>query len=187
MSFWEKWVAVLTKPKETFAAEKANASLKEGAIHLAIGYGIYGLITGILMAFAPSLFPGIPGMAAGVTAIITTPISYTLFGVAATAILTVFMMAIAKLLSGPGGFAQMYYLGALYIAPMAILQVLTFVPTVGSLVMLLIGIYMLYLKTLMIKEVHGFSTGKAVAVWLIPSAILLIAVLAIILLRSAAG
>ncbi len=185
MQFVDKWEAVLTKPKETFAAEKKNASFAEGAKHLAIGYGVYGLLMGITLAFLNTLYeiPGMPSLPMpfpGMAAIITTPITYIIGGIVGIAIGTGVLWIIAKLLGGQGSFTAMYYLGSLYAAPLAVLQILSIISVAGGLVSLLLLVYMLYLLTLMIKEVHGFDTTKAVLVWAIP--LVLLVVLAMILI-----
>ena len=173
--FADKWIAALTKPKETFAAEKANATAVEGAKHVALAYGalgLFGAIINLVLEEAagvalPARMPRI-----GVVGLIVLPV----FNVIAAVLLTTFgtgvLWVIAKLLGGKGSFAQQYYLSALYLAPFAVINLLTnifgiFSPLLALLVNLLTFIYGLYLLTLVLKEAHEFSTLRAVAAWLI--------------------
>jgi len=64
---------------------------------------------------------------------------------------------------------------ALYMAPLAIFSSIFFATGLDAIA----GIYGLYLLTLVIKQVHGFTTGKAVLSWLIP--ILVIIFIAILI------
>ncbi|MEK6843151.1 MAG: hypothetical protein AABY04_01565, partial [Candidatus Micrarchaeota archaeon] len=61
-------------------------------------------------------------------------------------------------------------------------------PMVGTIFLVVygaLGLYSLYLFTIMLREVHEFSTMKAVLVWLIP--VLLIVILMVAVLGVAFG
>ncbi len=152
-----KWKAALMTPKETFAAEKKNASVGVGIKHFVIAYAIAGALGGIL---------------AGPMGIIGGLVIGAIAGAIGPFIGTGILWIIAKVLGGKGEFSQQYYLSALF---MPLIVILSSVPILGMIVGFLGGLYSLYLLTLSLKEVHSFSTMRAVAVWIIP------AILAVIL------
>ncbi|MBU1198139.1 YIP1 family protein [Candidatus Micrarchaeota archaeon] len=184
MQFVDQWVAVLTKPKETYASEKGKSSLAEGAKHLAVAYGIMGLIYGLGIALFSASLTVIPGAGAiaglGMAMIVVAPIMMAVFGIVASLIGNGIIWIIAKVLGGNGPFEQQFYLSSLYLAPIALLGL---IPLVG----MLAGLYGLYLLTLMLKEVHAFDTLKAVAVWIIPGIIGFIIMGAAVMTLIAAG
>jgi hypothetical protein len=165
-----KWKAALMQPKETFAAEKKNASIVAGMKHIAIGY----FLTGLVMAIIVMLLPG-AGVFAG--AGIVFPIWFAISGVIGSVIGAGIPFLFAKLLGGNGTMSQQYYLISLYLAPFALLTILQVIPVVGALFGLALFVYGLYLLTIIIKEVHGLSTAKAVAAWLIPVIIVVVLML----------
>lgn len=79
---------------------------------------------------------------------------------------------IARQLGGTGTFLTYAYLASLAIVPAeAAGAVLLVIPFLGPLVVLVGGLYALYLTTLATQSAHHISTGKAWAVVLIPGAI----------------
>ena len=116
---------------------------------------------------------------------ITMVISGIIFGLVIVAIMHVF----AKLLGGKGTFTEFFYLDAIYTAPILIITgLLNLIPFLGGIAAFLVSLYSFYLLTLVIKEAHQLSTGKAVAVWLVPIIIFVVlAVLLMVALIGAAG
>lgn len=172
MSMINTWINAVTKPKETFAAEKANASIGTGAIYYLIG----GLISGVIFFIINMIFSTATGGAtvaavAGVTGIIGIIITPILTVIASFIIVGIYFI-LAKIFGGTGSYSSLFYLMSLYAVPLSIFSQ---IPILG----LLVGLYALYLDFLVIKESQQLSTGKAIAVILIP--IIIIAILVIIL------
>jgi hypothetical protein len=177
---FNKWMAVLSKPADTFRKEKGSANLGEGAKHIVVAGIIAGFISGIVAALGLTAVGGVTGMAglgaatgalAFVALLILTPIMYLIAWLVDSAIMYVF----AKLLGGKGGFTQQSYLMALFIAPlMLLMSILSIIPFAGWILVLILGLYSLYLLTLALKEAHGYSTARAVLTWLIPVIIVVI-------------
>ncbi len=149
----ELWKSAVMSPKETFAKEKANASIMGGAKQLAVGGAIAGFVTG-LFTFNP-----ISMVVMSILFAIIMPIALLI----GTGIYWIF----AKLLGGKGSFSAQYYVTALYAAPLSIPGA---IPIVG----MLVGLYEIYLAFLTIREVHELSTGKTIAVLLIPALIVIV-------------
>jgi len=196
IEIFEKWIKVLIKPKEVFAEEKAYASLGK-AIKIVFVAGVIAGIFGIIAHYISLFYYGdffktllsLPEYLASsfVAGVIYAPIIFLIF----SGINYLF----AKLFKGEGNFTTHTYLIALLYAPcMVITSALGIIPffiipffggLMGSLVLgLLVLIYELYLLTLALKEVHQYSTGKAILTWLIPLIIFSIVTLLCILLLS---
>ncbi|MFA6048532.1 MAG: Yip1 family protein [Candidatus Micrarchaeia archaeon] len=166
----ELWKSAVMSPKETFAKEKKNASITDGAKQLVVGGAIGGLVAG-LFTMNPVAMVGMAVMGA-----IVAPIAM-LIG-------TAVMWVIAKLLGGKGAYSTQYYVTALFAAP---LYPIAMIPVVG----MLASLYELYLAYLMLKEVHDFDSMKAIIVLAIPLVIAIVigmvAAAAIIAMIGAAG
>jgi hypothetical protein len=169
LMYVDLWMRVLKTPKEAFAAEKKNADVAEGAKQLALAFAIPGLLAGLVFAFLGSLIAAIPGAGIvagfGLLAIVAAPILFAVFGVVTSLVANAIAYGVSRVLGGTGTYAQQYYLGAIFTAPITIASlVLNIVPILGSLVSLLLQLYGLYLFVLSLKEAHGFDTMKAVLV-----------------------
>tara|TARA_Y100000310_G_scaffold345709_1_gene468634 strand:+ start:38180 stop:38752 length:573 start_codon:yes stop_codon:yes gene_type:complete len=158
------WIKAITKPQETFTAQKNNANLGTGIVN----YAIAGLISGILSfllfgIIGAALGGGLESVAPGVLSIVTTPV----FQVIGALIAAALFFIIAKVLGGNGSYTQIFYLASLYAVPVALVS---WIPLVGFLV----SLYALYLFYLVIKISQGLSTGRAILTILIPFGILVI-------------
>lgn len=187
MGFFENWVAVLTKPKDTFASRKKDASIMAGAKPYAIMGLLLGLVVGVAIAGIGAAFAAAPGLgfiaALGVTAIPLMAIVGALFQIIGSLLASLVSFLFAKLLGGTGDFKTHYFLPSLYVIPVTILALIfNIIPFVGAILGFVLGVYNLYLLTLAFKEAHGLSTLKAILVWLLP--VLLVIVLLIVLLGS---
>lgn len=172
---FRKWSDALIKPKDTFRAEKKNASLSDAVKNM----GVAGIIAAainvsILVPFVLSgseitkLF-----MLEFITSILA-PIFALILLFASSAGYYIF----AKILDGKGNYKTQTYLLSVYQSPILVITTLIdLIPVAGAIInRLIIGIYSLYLVTIALRETHDYSTGRAIASWLLPSLILLIIV-----------
>ena len=160
------WIDSVTKPKETFSAEKQNSDFVKGSINYVIA-GVVGAILGLVI----SLATGSPFAGLQAASIVTSPI----VGIIMALIATLVYFIVSKLFGGHGAFKEIYYLMSLYQVPMAILMA---IPIVN----ILAGLYSLYLFYLIIMETQGLSSGKSIIVVLLPIIVIgvILAVLAVI-------
>lgn len=175
----ELWKSVLLKPKETFKKERKKADLTLGAKYILIS----SLIGTAIMLLSLSYIIGLDGSGLSLSSYSTFYISYVIM----TPIMSIVGWLIgsamdyffARLMGGKGTYAQQTYLIAVYSAPISIISVLLYlIPVAGMWLVFLLLFYSLYLLTTALKEVHGFSTGKAIMSWLLPVIILTAIVLA---------
>lgn len=193
----QTWIRVLSGPKEeTFEQEQAspNATLATALIWTVIAAvvaAVFGFIQSLIFAssaqgmlgmisqmdlppesqaminqmLAGGLMTGMSGVGAFL-GILITPIAF-LIGVG-------IIHLIANILGGRGDFGRYAYLSAAISAPVGILNAfLGFIPVVGGCVGFLILIYSIVLNYFAIKVAYSLSSGRAIAVILIPVVILL--------------
>lgn len=192
-AIWQTWLNVLTHPEEaTFEQEriKPNANLSTALIYIIIGAVVSAILGFIgvgltlpnqmmmvqqMLAQAElppevksqlgGLFTGgfMTGMAGvgGVASIIWAPIGF-LIGVG-------ILYLIARLLGGTGDFGNYAYLIATFQAPLTIAEALVgLVPFLGGCVVAILSIYGLVLTYFATKVAHNLTSGRAIAVILIP-------------------
>ena len=195
-AMFQTWMNVLTKPGEaTFEAERhqPQATLTTAliwiviaAVFLAIGNALSALIGSMLggggsmmqmfldqanlppevaaqlSASAAAGAGGVVGAFCG--ALIIAPIFF-LIG-------SGIYFLIAKLFGGTGTFEEQTYLLAAIAAPTTIISgIIGIIPILGGCVGLLVVVYQLVLNYFALKVSHGLTSGKALAVVLIPVAI----------------
>ncbi len=86
------------------------------------------------------------------------------------------LFLLAKLFGGTGNFLSYYRpLGLAYA-----LQWVAVIPVAGSFLAMITGIWMTVVAIVVTREVHGFSTGKAALVVLIPVILLMILVMMLV-------
>ncbi len=178
------WINAFLKPKETFASEKANASLGKGVLYILIGSLIYGiitligqLITGIISSDALGMISGLIG------AVIITPLIILILDLIFVGVYFV----IAKIFGGKGSYTSILYLDSLYTIPqLALMGIFALVPIVGGILNLLLLAYSIYLFYLVIKESQELSSGKAIIVTLIPIVLVILLVVLLAILLGAA-
>lgn len=189
----QSWINVLTHPGEaTFAEEqtKPQANFTTAIIWMVIT----GVITGITGWLSFNLLGGAGGMMAmieqmnlppemaeqarqmfasgimgnaGFSAIISTPLFFFI-GAA------IFYL-IGRMLGGSGDLGRYSYLLASFQAPIGILSaLLNIVPVVGACVSTILALYSLVLTYFATKVGLNLSSGKAIAVILIPVILLLV-------------
>ncbi len=192
-AMFQTWMNVLTKPGEaTFEAERhqpqANLTtaliwIVIAAVFLAIGNALSALISSLLggggsmmqmfldqadlppevaaqlSASAAAGAGGIVGAFCG--ALIIAPIFF-LIG-------SGIYFLIARLFGGTGTFEEQTYLLAASAAPITIISGLVgIIPLLGGCVGFLLAIYQIVLNYFALKVTHGLTSGKALAVVLIP-------------------
>jgi hypothetical protein len=187
------WQRVVTQPGEpVFLEEKSNpnGTLQTALIWMVIAgviAGIFGAIAGAVGASSmaamldqadlpPEVLEqirplvGTLSATSGLAAIITVPLFF-LIG-------TFILHFIAKMFGGQGEFNIFAYLTATFQAPLTIVSsILSVIPVLGGCVSFLIVIYTYILSFFAVKANYGLTSGRAVAVILIP--IVLLFVLAI--------
>jgi len=183
------WKEVLVNPVKTFKKQEKKSNLTLGALNILIAGVVAGFFYGLLImsgfstaGYMQGLRAGIMGTGVGVMgfvlSIVTFPIVYLVSWFITSGILYLF----AVVLGGKGTFTKQSYLMALYQSPLIVIQtILLSIPIIGPIISLLVGIYGLYLLTLALKQVHKVSTGKAIAIWLLPG-VIVIALLIIVAL-----
>jgi hypothetical protein len=182
--YFNLWKNVLQKPEAVFKSEIKRASLEDFAKNLVIAGLIVGLISGIAGAIGISqtMFGALGSMTVFIASIVLWPILLVISSLISSAIYYIF----AKLLGGKGSFTQQAYLISLYTAPLTILLlIVNLIPVIGFVVDILIGVYSLYLLTLVLKQVHKFTTGKAILTWLLPLIIILLLVMILVMTFAA--
>jgi hypothetical protein len=166
----------------TFKKEAKNANLAEGALHMAVAGVVTGFITGLYyMIFGSTITSQIFPLASGFTgatffiiSLIATPIYTVIAWLIGSGILYIF----ALLFGGKGDYKTQSYLYAIYSAPLGIITtVLLLIPFLGIFLALLVAIYGLYLLTMVLKEAHKYTTGRAVLTWLVPIGIIVLIVI----------
>lgn len=186
----DTWRRVLTQPGEpVFLEEKnsPNATLQTALIWMLIAgvvAAIFGLLASAVGASSMNAMMSQAGLppemeeqmgpmfaamtgGAGLAAIITVPLFF-LIG-------SFIYHLLAKVLGGVGEYSTFAYLMATYQAPLTIASsVLAIIPFLGSCVALLLAIYGYVLSYFAVKANYGLSSGKAIAVVVIPLAVLLL-------------
>jgi hypothetical protein len=199
----QTWMNVVTKPGEaTFEAErhKPSANLTTAliwiviaAVVLAITSAISAVVAGLIGGGGASMLGPlldqadlppevkaqfVAGMAGGIGgnvlgafcfSLILAPIGF-LIG-------SGIYYLIAKLFGGTGNFEEQTYLLAASAAPITIVSgVIGIIPILGGCISIALTIYQLVLNYFALKVAHGLTTGKAIAVVLIPVAILFLCI-----------
>ena len=186
---FELWKKVLMNLVETFKEQEKKADFTQGFAHIVIAGLIVGFFAGIGSMIGLTAVGAMGGVTAGamgtgvgamafVVSLVVTPITSVIGWLIGSAIIYVFAM----LFGGKGDFVKQSYLIALYAAPlMVVSSIVSLIPFVGPILSLLVSLYGIYLLTMSIKQAHKVSTGKAIAIWLVPVVIVavLVSVLAV--------
>jgi hypothetical protein len=96
-----------------------------------------------------------------------------------------FYSLLARAFGGTGTFSRTFYLKAAHTAPLSLLSFVGYVPCIGFILSLLLGVYILRLDILSIQAAHRLNGGRSTIVVLLPTLlILLIACVGFIVLTS---
>lgn len=185
MEFFKKWIDVLASPKKILKKESKSKKLNEALIHLIVAGLIAGAISGLLPVTETEALRGaLGGGMFFVTMLIITPLFFILFWAVSSAVLYVF----ARALAGKGMLVPQSHLIALINAPFGVLNALVdVVPTLGGVLSLLVSLWSLWVLTLGLKEVHKYSTSRAVLTWLIPLVLLVLIIVVLVFLGFFGG
>jgi hypothetical protein len=187
----DTWRKVLTQPGEpVFQEEKMNpnATLQTALIWMVVAgvvSAIFGFIAGLAgagsaaammsqMGLPPEveaqMGPMLSAMTGGsVAAIITVPVFFL--------IRSFILHLLAKMLGGQGDYPIFAYLLSTFQAPLTIASsVLAIIPFLGGCVSMLLGIYSYVLGFYAVKAHYGLTSGRAIAVILIPLVLLFIVI-----------
>jgi len=167
---FKNWIDVLTRPKETFAKEKANSSIGKGVANILVASIFIGILISVVSIISRNDILGVVFVF-----VITIVVAMMGFFIS-----NIIYYVVAKLLGGKGNFEEQFYLTAIFTAPLTILAIFSAIPLIGMIVEVGVTLYMLYLLTLAIKEVHNLSTIKAILVWLIPIIVIAIVIVGIL-------
>ncbi len=191
---WETWLRLTTQPSlATFEQEKVRTSIERGIISMVIAgliAGVAAAIQGIVLysifrsIYAQGPFGGmVSGGVGSLANIITQPISAVIGLFIGSGILWL----IAYVLQARGDYMTQTYLIAMYESPLyAASAVVGIIPCIGTLISFVIGLYSLYPLTLALRATHNIPTGKAVLIWAIPLAIVVVFGLCIAIVAGAA-
>lgn len=171
------WIAVVTNPSvATFDAERPRAAMDRVFVGVLLSSFIASVGSAIGQIVWTVLQAGMGAermeIAAGVMTAFLLPFLGPVFSLIGFFIGNGVLYLLAKLLGGTGDFVVHNYLLSLLYAPLAIIGgVFSIVPVLGGLAGIPLGIYSLVLTTLALRSAHGLSTGRAIAVWAIPLAV----------------
>jgi hypothetical protein len=189
------WSRVFTRPGEqTFLDIIAHPEAKAKSAYLWVFLAgtLTGLISGLtqflaaligLQAAAPEIgqmsgFSGMFGTAGLIGALCGAPLA-GLFSLIGFAIGVAIVHATARFLGGEGNFDQMAYAFGAIVAPLSLVSgllapfnLIPFVALCTGPLLILLGLYALYLEVAAIKAVHRFGWGGAAAALFLPTILL---------------
>lgn len=202
------WKEMLFRPAETIEEEAKNASLARGAKDI----GVVNFFTILVMLFALALVVGfflvllfvlyaiesktngfVNGLLTGAAIVILAAVAILVGG---TLLFILRWLAnaalefiLAKILGGVGSYRTHAYLDALEEAglssamlPFVLINFIPIVSVIAAPITMIIGIYGMYIRYLIVKQVHKLSTARAVLVVLIPPLLFMVALVMFYLL-----
>jgi hypothetical protein len=190
------WKDLVFEPNETIKSEMKNASLMGGAKDVAVSSLVYIIAMALYFAefmgffFLLAFIPIVLGTSGGLWGCIYPIIIAVLIAIAIIIACVLFCVIgwlfysgveflLARLFGGKGDYTTHAYLEALSTASMAValtpFMLLYLIPclflcvgVIAQPFMMLIGIYNIYLRHLIVRQVHGLDRNKSIAVVLIP-------------------
>ncbi len=181
------WQAVLLKPNDVLAKEaKAKVTLMDGLI----GYVIAGIIGGLISVISLTLFSSAALKSSPLLGAMSNPLLLLAFGLV-MGIISSFIMAglvhlVSKMLGGKGAFTSLYYLLSVIAVPIAVLNVVSIIPLLGSIISLVVGLYSLYLWVVAVSKLYGMSMMRSAGAVII-SVVVLLGVVFLVSMVLAAG
>ena len=187
---FRSWLAVLSRPSvAAFDRERSGAAMEKVLAGVALGgfVGGIGYVLGQFVTFSllTNVIPGfgffapdeamleweaIPQLLVSALGLVLAPLG----ALVGFFIWAGILFLVAKALGGPGDFVVHSYLLSLIAAPLgAIGGLLNMVFCLGIVAGLPLFVYQLVLTTLALQSAHGFTTGRAATVWLVPLGVLL--------------
>jgi hypothetical protein len=202
------WKELLFKPTDTIKEEGKNVSLARGARDV----GVVTFFMILIMLFAVALVGGfvlvlflviyaisskpvtfLNGLLAAVPVAILAAVAIlvggTLLSILRWLAYAALEFILAKILGGVGSYRTQAYLDALEeaglscaIMPFALVGFIPVVSTMAAPVNMVIGIYGMYIRYLIVKQVHKLSRNRALLVVLIPPLLFIVALVIFYLL-----
>ncbi len=168
------WLEVLKDPKELFARERKKANYDEAHKHLLMGALAFSFLYGATFKIMPGVSPQTKPFD------LPTFILFVLVSAAIAFLGVVLLFALnyyfSKVLGGKGKFPEQYYLSSVVLAPLLLLYYVSkLFPGVGWMIGAGVLLYFAYANIQMLKEVHRFSTVKALLAFFGTSALVLAA------------
>ena len=179
---------VLTGPADFFRSIARRGNFVNPLVFALICAVIYGVLNG-LFTMLGNIIKGTSGVGGGIAglfgSIVFTPILVALFLFVGAGIYHLLVLLLAG--GSNAGYEATFRVGA-YASAILIISWITSLfniipiigPIIGGLLGLIIGVYGVIIQVLGIREVHSTTTGRAVAIVLIPTAVILLIVLFIV-------
>jgi hypothetical protein len=175
----QRWQNVLTRPSvPTFDAEQPAANWQTILISLLI-LGVVGAVSQFIIGLEPSSAMTINLPNQPPYRFHPNPVGSAFGGLIGVFVgffvLSGILYVSAKVFNGQGTFLTQSWLLSLFLVPLSIISAVAgIIPYFGSLVAFAVFIYSVYLAVLAIASAHRLSQGRAVAVVLLPLAILFV-------------
>jgi hypothetical protein len=178
---------IISKPSvQTFSAAQENASWGSIWLQLIVVGVVSAALYALYLTIVPPQTSAVQGLSASTIqniTIISTVISLIVFTPISFFISAGVLYGVARLLKGDGTYLKQLYTLTLIGVPMVLLSsLLLLIPATSSWLPYLPHIYSLILVVLAIRAVHHLSTGKAIAVIILPAVIVLALVLIVTIL-----
>lgn len=168
------WIAILTRPSvSTFEQQKEKASSEKTLTTILIAAVVTAILTALFVAASAalvSLFASIGGVRAPVVGAspITALVNSLVQTIVGFYLFCYVLQYIAPRFGGTGNLNEQSFLLASLWAPVNILvALLMFIPCLGQLAALALGVYALVLVTFAVQAGQRLKVGSAVASWLI--------------------
>ncbi|HLC69189.1 MAG TPA: YIP1 family protein [Candidatus Bilamarchaeaceae archaeon] len=151
---------------------------------LSLGSNLAGLgMGGGENELAMAGFLGVTGIVVMAVYVIAIPIIMIFWAFIQTGV----MWVLAKILGGKGSFtSQLYHFSIVGGGLTLITSLLSLIPCLGGLIAMVLGFYYLYPVYLVYKGVHQLSSGRAIALVLLPIVLLILLFVIIMILFAAA-
>jgi hypothetical protein len=142
----------------------------------AIGGAVLGFFVALLAGVAGSFIRPVIGMATGAAAFFYTLIAIVIGAILGLIICSAILLLFAKIFKGQGSYAQQTFALSLPTSALLLIDgVVGWVPIFGiPIISVIAGLYYLYPLTIVLRETHRYSTGRAVLTWLIPAIIIFV-------------
>lgn len=184
----DTYKGVLTQPSEFFATESRRDgfgfSLKFAAVNLMISAVLSTLSIVAFGAASSALGEAVSGIGIGLIAAFTL-IATPIFGLIGLLISSAVIHIFVYLLGGENGYSETLSASEYATAVQPLTAVFSFIPLLGSLINILIGIYAIFIQTKAIENFQEMSLGRALAAVLLPALILIAIVFAIVFIAIA--
>ena len=172
---FKEWFEVFFKPEST---KEYEGGFGQGLLNVFVASLIAGVIIGMIVAFFGSVFGGmlkpIIGTAVGIGSFFLVLIYIVISGILGLILGSAILLLFAKIFGGKGSYSEQTYRVSLISSVLILISgIIGWIPIV-NLISAIAGIYSLYPLTIVLRETHKYSTGKAVLTWLIPLIIILV-------------